>query len=62
MTLLKLLGYTLNNAGRTSGSTVRFTNESKSSDIIFHKPHPGNIVKEYIIRQIIDKLKKEELL
>jgi hypothetical protein len=25
--------------------------------IILHKPHPGNIVKEYAIRQVITQLK-----
>lgn len=41
--------------GKTGGSRRKFINTDK--DIInLHKPHPRNIVKQYIIRQIIEKL------
>ncbi len=59
-TLLEMLGYTMDNKGKTSGSRVKFT---KNSDIvILHKPHPGNIIPEYQIRQIIEKLGKVGLI
>ncbi|MDR2920473.1 MAG: type II toxin-antitoxin system HicA family toxin [Tannerella sp.] len=39
--------------GKTSGSRVRFRNESYPLNIIkFHKPHPGNILKPYILEAI----------
>jgi hypothetical protein len=28
--------------------------------IILHEPHPGSIVKNYVLKQIIEKLKLEE--
>ena len=38
-----------------SGSRVKFINPDK--DVIeLHKPHPGNIIKPYIIKKIIIKL------
>jgi hypothetical protein len=27
--------------------------------IILHKPHPGNIVKEYALKQVIEHLKEK---
>lgn len=41
--------------GKTSGSRRKFINSG--NDIIsLHKPHPKNIVKKYVIRQILEKL------
>ncbi len=41
--------------GKTSGSRIKFINAD--NDIInLHKPHPKNIVKQYVIRQILEKL------
>jgi len=41
--------------GKTGGSRIKFVNSN--NDIInLHKPHPANIVKQYIIRQILEKL------
>ena len=60
-TLLCSLGYEEYNAGKTSGSRVRFIHE-KHSDIMLHKPHPRPELKGYQIKQIIEQLKKEGLL
>jgi len=43
-----------------SGSRVCF--QSKTHKIKLHKPHPGNILKQYQIGLIIDELKKEGLI
>ena len=41
--------------GKTGGSRTKFVNDE--TDIIsLHKPHPSNIVKQYVIKQIIEKL------
>ncbi|VAW11307.1 hypothetical protein MNBD_BACTEROID03-276 [hydrothermal vent metagenome] len=58
--LIKILAHygfnEITKKGKTGGSRVRFVNDNK--DIInLHKPHPGNIVKQYVIKQIIEKLK-----
>ncbi len=42
--------------GKTGGSRVKFVDENKNI-INLHKPHPRNIVKQYVIKQIIEKLK-----
>lgn len=58
--LLNKLGFIENNKGKTSGSRVIFIKYGKT-EIVLHKPHPGNILKPYQIKDIIEKLIKEEL-
>jgi predicted RNA binding protein YcfA (HicA-like mRNA interferase family) len=43
-----------------AGSRVCF--QSTTHKIKLHKPHPGNILKQYQIALIIDELKKENLI
>jgi predicted RNA binding protein YcfA (HicA-like mRNA interferase family) len=40
------------------GSAVKFYNKDKDSLINLHKPHPSNILKVYLIKQIQEKLKE----
>lgn len=54
--LLEIYGFERNNKGKTSGSRVIFKKEN-SQPIMLHKPHPGNIVKQYAIKQVYDFLK-----
>lgn len=43
--------------GKTGGSRRKFLNPKLENDIIIaHKPHPQNVVKRYIIEQVIEKL------
>ena len=53
--LLTLFGYTKSNKGKTSGSRVMFIDE-QNRKILLHKPHPGNILKTYALKDIIEKL------
>jgi len=47
--------YEKSGKGKTVGSRIKFVNSD--NDIInLHKPHPKNIVKQYTIRQILEKL------
>lgn len=59
--LLELLGFKPDNKGRTSGSRIIFKSEGKKA-IMLHKPHPGNIIKRYAIKQIFEYLKNEGLI
>ncbi len=60
-TLLRFLGYTISDKGKTSGSRVIFTNESRAP-IMMHRPHPAKELKEYQVKQLIEKLEEEELI
>ena len=57
--LLTSFGYTKSNKGKTSGSRVMFIDEQKRK-ILPHKPHPGNILKTYALKDIIEKLIRNE--
>ncbi|GAA4370087.1 hypothetical protein GCM10023185_44330 [Hymenobacter saemangeumensis] len=54
--LLKALGYEELSAGKTGGSRRAFVNAATSVIIRLHKPHPGNILKQYQLKQIIQQL------
>ncbi|WP_075556847.1 type II toxin-antitoxin system HicA family toxin [Parabacteroides timonensis] len=54
-TLLKYFGYEKSNKGKTSGSRVIYKNKDKRP-IMVHKPHPGNIIKSYAMKQILNDL------
>ncbi len=55
--LLAIFGYVKSNKGKTSGSRVVFKNGDKRP-IMLHKPHPGNIVKMYALKQVLDDLRE----
>jgi hypothetical protein len=59
--LLLGFGYSQVPGGKTGGSRVKFEHEVKKP-IVLHKPHPSNIIKKYLIKDILDILKKENLL
>ena len=55
-------GFHLENKGATSGSRVVFVNDTAGVNYIMHKPHPSNIVKGYVMRQILMFLKANGFL
>ena len=57
LALLEGYGYEKGEKGRTSGSRVIFKNGDKRP-IMLHKPHPGNTVKGYAMKQVYDDLKE----
>jgi hypothetical protein len=59
--LLRVFGYVKSNKGKTSGSRVIYKNEDKRP-IMLHKPHPGNIIKAYAMKQVYDDLKEARFL
>ena len=54
--LLTGMGFQLSNAGGTSGSAIRFINHKTGHIIRLHKPHPSPVVKQYLIKFIINEL------
>jgi len=59
-TLMSLCGYSISNAGKTSGSQVYFTRDSKV--FYMHKPHPQKELHTYQVNAIIAELEKEGLI
>lgn len=59
VTLLRRLGY---RQIEGSGSRVKFDNGNPTAMINLHKPHPGNELKAYLKRQIVEQLKSGGLI
>ena len=60
--LFSIFGYCENTKGGTSGSRVEFVNEKDNSSYIMHKPHPGNIIKGYMMRQLLSFVLNNRLI
>ncbi len=60
--LLGYLGFEEKTKGKTIGSGRKFFNSKINLTINVHKPHPNQIIKPYIIKQIITKLNEENLI
>ena len=58
VTLLHYFGFAELKKGKTGGSRRKFVDDKKNI-ISLHKPHPGNILKEYAIKQVLDQLKEK---
>lgn len=56
--LLAIYGYEKSNKGKTSGSRIVFK-DKEGHPIMLHKPHPGNIVKQYAVRQVLEELQSK---
>ncbi|MCH5182923.1 MAG: type II toxin-antitoxin system HicA family toxin [Oscillospiraceae bacterium] len=54
--LLTRIGFIEYNKGNTSGSRVRFYRDADKAIINLHKPHPGDIMKEYAVRDVVQAL------
>lgn len=54
--LLNGFGYVEETKGKTSGSRVLFFNKEKEHAIMLHKPHPGNIMKAYATKYVLQEL------
>ena len=57
--LLESLGYT---EIQGAGSRVKFDNGNPDQRINLHRPHPGNKVKVYVIRELRRKLKEWRMI
>lgn len=55
--ILEHLGFRECNKGKTSGSSVSFIREKDNRMFVFHKPHPGNIVKQCYLKVLLKLLK-----
>ncbi len=50
--LFGIFGFSESNKGSTSGSRVEFVSNDGQSSYIMHKPHPGNMIKSYVMKQL----------
>lgn len=50
------------NKGATSGSRVEFIGPDEQAPFILHRPHPGSILKSYVVKGIIEHIEKNDLI
>lgn len=62
ITLLGYFDYKIDNKGATSGSRASFKNTKTGVSINIHKPHPGPVMKEWMMKQIYLHLKNNSLI
>ena len=62
VSLFQVYGFELTNKGATSGSRVKFYNVEDENAYIMHKPHPSNIIKGYVMRDILNFLLKNNYI
>jgi len=59
--LLGIFGFEIDNKGKTSGSRTLFIN-GNNDEIELHKPHPSNIIKEYVVKKVLKFLINKEYI
>lgn len=57
LTLMKGFGYEEHTKGATSGSRIRFKNEATGAYVDIHRPHPGSIMKAWMMKTIHEHLR-----
>lgn len=62
VSLFAQFGFYQTNKGSTSGSRIEFVNEGNNDSFIMHKPHPSNIIKGYMMRNILNYLKARKYI
>lgn len=60
--LFTILGFNVNQKGKTSGSRIEFINTEKELTFGAHKPHPEKTIKNYVMKQVLDFLTINELI
>jgi hypothetical protein len=60
--LFGLFGYSEGKKGNTSGSRVEFISADNKSSYIMHKPHPSNIIKGYVMKQLLAYIRENKLI
>lgn len=60
--LFSIFGFEISNKGATSGSRIEFVNEKKNMSYIAHKPHPSNIIKNYVMKQVLTFINENKLI
>ena len=60
--LLGRYGYYQDNRGKTSGSRVRFEKDDSDICLDLHKPHPKNTLKPYQMTDVLEFLKRIEVI
>jgi len=58
--LLGVFGFEIDNKGKTSGSRIVFVKDNNEIEV--HKPHPSNIIKEYVMKNVLKFLLDKKII
>ena len=58
--LLGFFGFEIDNKGKTSGSRAVFVKDDDEIEV--HKPHPSNVIKEYVMKKVLKFLIDKEFI
>lgn len=65
-TLMNQCGCVRHNRGKTSGSAIEYVHQATQRVFTYHRPHPGNIIKPYVLKaaiqflQSVGKIRRKE--
>jgi len=51
--LFGIFGFEVDNKGGTSGSRLSLVNKQKDLSYNMHRPYPGNVMKMYVMKQVL---------
>jgi hypothetical protein len=60
--LFQVLGFEVNQKGKTSGSRIEFINNEKELSFGAHKPHPDSVIKSYVMKQVLEFLTLNKII
>ena len=58
--LLGIYGFDIDNKGKTSGSRTVFVKDNDEIEV--HKPHPSNMIKGYVMKNVLKFLIDKDLI
>jgi len=58
--LLGMFGFEIDNKGKTSGSRTIFVKDDDEIEV--HKPHPSNVIKDYVMKKVLNFLIEKEFI
>lgn len=61
-TIMNGCGICKGNRGKSSGSAIEYYNPVTLRALKIHSPHPGKILKPYVIKLVIEFLESENLI
>jgi len=60
--LFQILGFEINQKGKTSGSRIEFVNKEKELSFGAHKLHPDSVIKSYVMKQVLEFLTLNKII
>ncbi len=60
--LFAAFGFTVDNKGGTSGSRLALVNMERGLSYNMHRPHPDNVIKMYVMRQVLEFMVENGLI